>query len=300
MKRWLAALLGVAILLLPLTAAAEADEVNPFLFEDDDSEDVEFDIDPFSEFADAFEVDPYVSNLDDEEIDDDLFAFAFGDSSFSSDEQQADDVPQQPGDSFTEPPASGSSGTLSATINGEQLVLSFDSSPAYSNVINNTAQAAFYTYGDATGNLYEVFLVFPYNAKSGDTVTPEFAMKNAIDTSVMLLISDAESDKYYIASQLNNSVFPRTSNYTIHFDSVTASAEATKYEGSVSAKMVSYNISSGEIGDSVEIQDATFSFTISNTSSDKQPGDDSGEPNPFLEDTTPVPTATLPPDYRRV
>lgn len=298
MKRLLAALLGVVILLLPLLASAEADDANPFLFGDEDTGDVEFDIDPFSDFAEAFEVDPYMSNLGDDDIDEELFAYAFGEGN-AFDGSHSGDADQSP-DATPAPPISGGSGSLQATINGEQLVLSFDSSPAYSNISNNMAQAAFYTYGDSTGYLYEMFLVFPYDSKGGDTITPEYAMQNAVDTSVMLLISSTESDQYYIASQLNNSTFPRTSTYSIHFDSVTVGADTTQYVGSVSAKMVSYNIASGDIGESVEIEGATFSFSISNAGSDRQQGDGSEEPNPFLDETTPAPTTTLPPDYRKV
>lgn len=302
MKRLLAALLGLTIFLLPMAAIAEAGETNPFLFEDDGSDTEEFDIDPFSEFADAFEVDPYISYLDEGDVDADLFAFAFGNDSSSQDNAQDGDAFQSPDVTPTAPPTVSGSGTLEATINGEQLVLNYDPSPAFSNVSNGMAQVAFYTYGDATGNLYELIMVFPVSVSTGDTITPQYAMEHAQEISVMLLISGTDADRYYIASQLNGDAFPSTSSYSFYFDKVIPGETSTQYEGSLSAKMVSYNISSGEIGDSVEIEGANFSLTLSNVSSDKHSDNEGGndDVNPFLGAPSTAPTSTPPADYRKV
>lgn len=292
MKRLLAVLLGLAICLLPLAATAEEwddlpfDEENPFAFPDEDEE---FDIDPSLSFAEDFEVDPFASFLGDDDAGD-LYAFAFGeDFPFFFGGDGEIHLPEgAPTDSAT------GSGSLQATINGENLVLSFDPSPSFSSINNGLVQAAFYTYGDTSGDLYELYLTFPYATRGGETITPEYAMKTGSETSVMLVISNTDKDEYYIASQLNTEVFPRTSSYSLHFDSVSPGADTTAYAGSVTADMVSYSVITGEIGASVHIEDATFSFDIANAA----PGED--DENPFADFPTPAPSSSLPPDYRKV
>ena len=309
MKRLFSAMLGLLILTLPLGAAlAEAWE-NPFeatepfagwdVEADPDAFVQEYESDPFAAFLGEDDPSQYVYSFDDDDAA--LFAFAFGeDSSFmSSDESNGENTPEP-----ALPPVTGSSGSLTATINGESLRLNFDPSPVFSSVSNGMVQAAFYTYGDVSGNLCEFYLNFPATVRSGDAVTPDTAMQKDQDCSVMLLISNANEDHYYIASQLQNEVFPETSSYTIQFDQVEAGAEATTYSGTVTARMVSYNVATGKVGDSVSIEGASFNFTLSNTPVDTDPGDipdgDSGHDFNDFPPIEPFATPTLPPDYRKV
>ena len=148
------------------------------------------------------------------------------------------------------------------TLDGQALNLSFDRSDNYSSVMNGNVQASFYTFTNGEENLYELYMVFPESVRTGDQVTPEYAIRNAVDSSVTLIITDNQHEAYYFASQVDDHAFPEGSTYDIRFDAVTAGGDGTRYEGRLSATFVRFEMSSGEALGSVQITDATFSFTM--------------------------------------
>ncbi len=339
MKRILAVLLGLMIACLSL--AALADDLDDEFAEAFDG----FRIDPFADFEPSFGDDspdlggddPFAGFIGD---DSDPYAAFFGDggagpfgnafmSYDNSDAEDSEDPFADPGPEATPAPsASANAGSIRITIAGEPLTLSFDPSPAYSSVQDHLVQAAFYTYGSATGNLYELFLSFPDSVRAGDAITPEYAMKSAIDSSIVLLISTAEKDTFYVASQQSTTgPYPETSSYTMRFDAVTPGDDSTTYAGSITANLVSYSQKTGKIDETVHIEDAAFSFTMPNAAGsgsdsgsgsgdapggsapeagdDFNAGDGSGSADPFDEFTdlptlAPLPTPTLDPDFRKV
>lgn len=311
MKRFLAAMLGIFIFCLSL--AALADNLDDEFAEAFDS----FRFDPFAGFDDPFPMDEDPGSADDsfEDFADESWLDTFGNAFTSFDGGTAEDEE----DPFAEPddPAPSDefgSGSLQVNIGGETLNLNFDPSPSYSSIVDHLVQAAFYTYGADTGNLYEMFLTFPDSVRSGDTITPEYAMTSAVDSSVVLLISSAEQDTYYVASQQSTTgPYPETSNYSLHFDTVTPGAASTTFYGNITADLVSFNQSTGQIDKTLHIEGATFIFTIASSGQerdgDTDPGEGDSDPGdggvPFddftdLPTPAPMPTPTLAPDFRKV
>ena len=332
MKRFLAVLIG--FLIICLLPAALANDLDDDFAEAFDS----YRVDPFSDFDPAFEDDPFP--MDDGEDpfagftdDTDPFAAYTGDDSttpygnafMSYDSSSAEDNEDPFADPFADPDATpapdapSAAGSMNINIAGEALVLNFDASPAYSSVQSHLVQASFYTYGSATGNLYELFLTFPDSVRAGDAITPEYAMKSAVDSSVVLLVSSPEKDTFYVASQQTTSgPYPETSSYSLRFDSVASAGGTTTYTGTLDANLVSLSQKTGEVDKSLRIEGANFTFTIAGDmggKSDKGDGNDDNadnsgssggsSPDPFDEFTDlptlkPQPTPTLAPDFRRV
>ena len=256
------------------TAPVEADD--PFNeFVDDGENGAEFD--PFSDFAGS-----------DEEL-----------PSYPSDGQ--DDTPADPTPAPAAPDAS-LSGEMTLPLPSGTLALSFDPTTEYSVVEKHLVEAAFYAYDNPNSTLYEVFLMFPDDVTEGLTITPEYAMTSAVDTAIGLVISTRDQDTYYVASQQSTTgPYPETSTYSLHFDTISRGAATTTYTGTFSATLVSLSLITGEVDQTLNVDGATFSFTIGNDNSAPEGSDDLPE-NPFgdfgIEPDLVTPTPA--PDYRRV
>ena len=322
MKKFAAALVGMLILTLCLNAlASDLDEDFEDAFDS-------FRVDPFADFSPDFEDEDDPFPMDDSALYDDFtddddpydpgdgqsgsIGNAFMSYGDSVDEDAEDPFadPADPGatpapDSSTDSTDKGS-GSLKANIGGEALELKFDASPTYSSIEGHLLQAAFYTYGADTGNLYEMFLSFSDSVKAGESLTPEIAMKSEPNTALILVISTATEDTYYVASQQTTTgPYPSTSNYTLSFDSVTNNGDTTTYVGTFTADLVSYSPKTGEIDKTMHVEGATFDFTIANESKSDDKDDDGGSGDPFdnftdLPTIAPDPTPTMAPDLRRV
>ena len=319
MKRLTAALIGFMIFCLTLSAVASD-------LDDDFAEAFEgFRVDPFADIAPDFE--DALEDFDDDSIYDAFTGDAdfedeldpFGNAFMSYDSSAAEDEEDpfaEPGDGSAETlpdaeaPAGKGSGSLKITIEDEALEMKFDASPTYSSIDNHLLQAAFYTYGVSSGNLYELYLTFPDSVQTGETITPESAVKSALDTALMLMISTATEDTLYVASQQSTSgPYPKTSTYTLRFDSVTDNGDTLSYTGAFTADLVSLSTSTGNVDKTLHVEDASFEFTIAKSAGgDSEPDDaeeDDDSDDPFdgfadLPSLAPEPTPTLEPDFRRV
>ena len=168
--------------------------------------------------------------------------------------------------------------SIEIQINGSPVTLTFDSSEEYSSVLNGLVQASFYAYSSDSEYLYELFLNFPDTVESGSSVTPEYALQNAPLSSVVLVISDRETEQYYYAGQSDGAIYPAGSSYAIDFDSVSDSGADRTYSGRLSASLVGMNADSSTPLASFSIENAPFSFTMpmenASSSSDYNPFDE--------------------------
>ncbi len=181
------------------------------------------------------------------------------------------------------------------TLDGQPMHLSFDRSDAYSSVMNGNVQASFFAYANGDQTIYELYMVFPENVRGGDEVTPAYAMQGAMESSVVLIITDNQDETYYFAGQIDTGAYPEGSDYNIHFDTVADTAGGTRYEGRLSATMVGMEMSSGALLGSLQISDAPFSFTMPaenrRTVTDAPEATPDQSPNPFdpAPELTPAP-----------
>lgn len=158
-----------------------------------------------------------------------------------------------------QPAVLAASDSIDIEINGRQLSLMFDRSEQFSNITDGNVQASFYTYLDDSNDLYELYLIFPQDVESGTTLDPEYAFKNAPETSVVMIVTSNASVDYYFAGQAEDS---DGADYTMNFESVTDSEAGRTYSGTLSASMI------GMSGDTemeitpLTIQNAHFSFTM--------------------------------------
>lgn len=180
-------------------------------------------------------------------------------------------------------PRSGAD-TLQLDVNGETVLLVYDSSPQYSSVEGGLVQASYYAYGQDGVTMYELYVIFPDSARPGMVITPEYAALTGQESSVVLIVSDEQKEDYYFASLMDGSAYPVGSSFEIAIDEVAEDGGVT-YAGSLSATLVALDMSSGEVASTLSIPRTPFRFTIGG-------GDDNRHADP-------MPTE-LPSDMRKV
>ncbi len=174
---------------------------------------------------------------------------------------------------------------IQMTIDGQAHTLGFDATPEYSSVKNGMVQASFYEYDDAANTLYELYLIFPDTAESGTVVDPESSIQSGSEPSVVMIVSDDDTEKYFVSGVMNGRAYPEGSSFSIGFDFVEPSGDGAEYAGTLSASLVALDLSTGEVLGTMEIASALFNFSISGVSPQRH--DD------------PLPTSA-PSDLRRV
>ena len=190
------------------------------------------------------------------------------------------------GDADEQAPRDHDSGSsIELDIKGEKVTLDFDASSQYSSIEDGMVQASFYRYLDDGSKLYELYMIFPDTAASGMVITPDYSALTSEESSVVLIVSDlkAEQELYYFSSQMNGSVYPEDSTFSIAIDDIQTTGDATTFSGSLSATLIALDMATGEAEDTLEIDETPFSFTI---------GGETDRPQ------TPAPT-TLPDDMRK-
>ena len=148
-------------------------------------------------------------------------------------------------------------------LDGQSVSLEFDRSEAYSSIVDGNVQASFFAYrGTAGQDLYEVYMIFPEDVHPGDVITPEYAMQNAPESSVVLITTIDKVESYYFAGQVDGAAFPGGSGYGITIDSITDGAAGTTYAGRLTATLVGMDMDIGMGLGNIDIVDAPFSFTM--------------------------------------
>lgn len=174
---------------------------------------------------------------------------------------------------------------IDLTLGEGHVFLEFDSDPEYTSISGGMVQVSFYAYTEDESALYELYLTFPEDVQPGDVVNPQYAVAaGASDCSVALIYSTQEDENYYLAGQLDIAPYPEGSDYSIAFADIVSQDGGTRYAGTLDATLVMLDLSSGLFGQSLEIVNAPFSFTLPH--------------DPALPRSTVKPT--LPPDMYRV
>jgi len=173
-------------------------------------------------------------------------------------------------------------------IGGEMVELGFDDTPQYSSIDGGVVQASYYNYSPDGNTLYELYLVFPQSARAGDEITTEYAVLSGEECSVVLIISDVQTqqENYYFASVLGSSAYPENSDFLIRIDHVDSYQGTVSYSGSLSARLVALDMSTGEVSATLDIPETTFNFSINGSENEQR-------------HTEPLPTA-MPSDMRKV
>lgn len=163
-------------------------------------------------------------------------------------------------------PAAGD--TIELEIEGERVLLDFDTSSQYSSIEDGQVQASFYKYSDDGATLYELYIIFPDTAQAGMVITPEYAALTNEESSVVLIVSDTQTqqEQYYFSSLMDGDVYPGGSDYTIAIDDVYEIDGGTTYKGRLSATLVALNMSTGDIEATLAVPETAFSFTLGGTS----------------------------------
>lgn len=164
-----------------------------------------------------------------------------------------------------QPAVLAASDSIEIEVNGRQLNLMFDPSEQFSNVSGGSVQASFYSYLDDSNDLYELYLIFPYDVQSGTTINPEYARQNALETSVVMIVTTQSGANYYFAGQAEST---DGTDYAMTFETVTDSDAGRTYSGTLSASMIGMAADTDtEIGP-LYIQGARFSFTMPESGGD--------------------------------
>ena len=193
---------------------------------------------------------------------------------------------------------------IALKVGDESIYLTYDASPQYSAIQGGLVQASYYAYG-GDGTLYEMYISFPDTARAGMVISPEYVSMTNEESSVVMLVTRDNVEKYYFSSLLDGNVYPKGSGFTISIDSVVPKDDRVSYAGTLSATLIALDMASGELSDTLEIPDIAFHFTISgqlSTPLPDTPQPDSPQPDTPQPDTpqpaTPQPTAG-PEDMRK-
>ena len=170
----------------------------------------------------------------------------------------------------------GSRESIEIVINGTNTPLAFDGSTQFSSIMDGTVQASFYAYSNNSDYLYELYMIFPDTVQSGSVITPDYALQNHPDCSVVLILSNKDNEQYFYAGQVDGRVYPTDASYSMRFDTVTSTDSTRTYTGKLSAALAPMDPDSGDPIVSFKIENAPFSFTIS-LEQDTEDG------NPFQE-----------------
>lgn len=154
--------------------------------------------------------------------------------------------------------------TIEIVIEGQKVSLEFDASPQYSSVADGLVQASYYKYSDDGTRLWELYIIFPDTAQPGMLITPDYAALTGEDSSVVLIASDTDTqrEQYYFSSLMGGSVYPEGSDYAIVLDDIATSGDATTYSGKLSATLIALDMASGEVEDTLVIDETPFRFTL--------------------------------------
>ncbi len=163
-----------------------------------------------------------------------------------------------------------SSGSMSVTLNGETMTMEFDPDPLYSICRDGYVQASFFAYG-ANDLLYELYLTFPQDVQSGQTISPESSlMQMDILSGLYLYISTSSSEICSAATQYLTGAYPEGSSYSISFGSVSSEGTVSFFEGTIDAKLIqmdqNYNPTS-----TIDEFSASFSFSMDLGTAGAQP-----------------------------
>ena len=151
------------------------------------------------------------------------------------------------------------SNTLELELDGMPLTLEFDPSEQFSSVEGGNVQASFFAYYNDSKELYELYMIFPQDVHAGDTVDPEYARRNAPESSVVMIVTIGDSVDYYFAGQSDGG---EGTDYAMTFESVEDSGSERTYTGTLSASMVGMAEDNSSELKTLRIDGARFSFTM--------------------------------------
>lgn len=179
-------------------------------------------------------------------------------------------------------PDSDDAGSMTLTLDGRELLLSFDSDPTYSLVENGFVQSSFYAYA-SDGTLYELYLFFPETVQSGDRVSTQSALDSGDEFSgVILSVSTYSSALYAAASQEQGAAYPSGSSYVLSFEEVSQSDSQTVYAGALEATLMVLDAQDNPVTDCTASGSFRFAMTRRAAESTVSPE---------------LPQATLPPSF---
>lgn len=192
----------------------------------------------------------------------------------------------EPTPEIVAPPVSGESGdSIALEIDGRTVRLNYDSSPLYSSLEGGLVQACFYGYAEDGVTLYELYVIFPATARAGMVISPEYMAMTGGESSIVLIESNNQQERYFVAGLMDSKAYPAGSNFSIDIQSVEEAPGGTFYAGTLSATLVAMNMATGETEATLSIDAIPFRFTLEAAVSEQ-----TGEP---------APTAT-PSDMRKV
>ena len=124
-----------------------------------------------------------------------------------------------------------------AALYGYTLPFAFDSDPAYSYFDGEIVQADFYFESERVA--YDLFLMFPVNVRSGETLNPENAAQwGNEDAGVLLRTITEKGESHAFALAYESQPYPYGTNFSIEFDSVENDGTVLRASGAFSARLL--------------------------------------------------------------
>lgn len=179
---------------------------------------------------------------------------------------------------------------LGGSFSGEDILLEFDSSSEYSQLLETSMEACFFAFNEGEDHYIELYLELPTDIASGDHFSSGDVL-SASDSFVSLSFYEIGSDteSFYYAGSIVGVVYPDGCSFDITIDEAKTSGSAIEVSGSLSALLYRFSENMSPTNDTLALNDVRFhfEFPLSSDSNAKKEEVPSGI----------APKFTLPPDY---
>lgn len=194
-------------------------------------------------------------------------------------------------------PAGQDAGSITLNILDKTVVLNYDPEPEYSNSLNGSIQASFYTE-ETDGTMYELYLLFPETVKAGDEVNTQSSIQAGLnDAGVMIFITSDAMELNAAAFQYPTGAYPAGSQYSIKFDTVTPAGASCTYAGSMTATLMVIDAAYNPLYPINNVSgNFSFTFDTGNAYAPRVPEQPSATPVPESSEATPAPFAPAQPE----
>lgn len=193
---------------------------------------------------------------------------------------------------------SAADSSFCGAFDGQPLLLTFDPSEDYSNVMDGLIQACFFAYDEAETSFLEVYLLIPDDVAAGDVLRSG----DIRGTSIALYETTMNGDTVYFADDLE-AVTANGSGFEMTIETMEFLGSMVYMSGSLTAQLSLYELEQAR-PELLTISDAHFSFVLSMDANPfaSLPDSDSDAlfpdlPDSALPDLPGAPAFTLPPNY---
>lgn len=150
---------------------------------------------------------------------------------------------------------------LGGSFSGEDILLEFDPSADYSQLLEGSMEACFFAFTEAEDHYIELYLELPTDLSSGDHLSSG-DMLSRLDSFVSLSFYEVSSDSesFYYAGSLAGILYPDGCSFDIVIDEAITSGSTFEVSGSLSALLYRFDENMSPTNDTLALSNVRFHF----------------------------------------